>query len=32
MLGGKIRISGRWDRLDDRGGEKVIVDFKTTGG
>lgn len=31
MVGDRIRITGRWDRLDERGGERVIVDFKTTG-
>ncbi|HBU69754.1 MAG TPA: hypothetical protein DEE98_05160, partial [Elusimicrobia bacterium] len=31
LLNDKVRVKGRWDRLDERGKERVIVDFKTTG-
>lgn len=27
----QIKVKGRWDRLDIRGKENIIVDFKTTG-
>ncbi len=30
FMSGKNRISGRWDRVDERDGQIVIIDFKTS--
>ncbi len=32
IVDGNIRITGRWDRLDEKDGQRIIIDYKTSAG